>query len=183
MLRWIPTFHRTLLPSSSRWNVAVGHKRFGGPCCRHLQGEVLRYDTNVSEDPAAVIFKVKYCGLILTFRRTLLPSSSGWNVAAGYQRFAPKRWYSTTLHGVTTYKKSIWIFTAVKTWYIAAWPWSWRISQADIRHVTSRDVTFVRAERNALRCWTAQHFRQWVTADFISRWCLCGGKKVYVPFF
>jgi hypothetical protein len=52
----------------------VGYQRFGGPCCLHLQGEVseawienhrivMWWDTNVSEDHAASIFRVKCVGL------------------------------------------------------------------------------------------------------------------------
>jgi hypothetical protein len=44
--------------------VIVGYQHFGGLCCLQLQGEarrrvVMRYDTNVSEDIIASIFRVK----------------------------------------------------------------------------------------------------------------------------
>jgi len=73
----------------------VRYQRFRGPCYLHL----LYFDA------------VKCCGRTPTFRRSVMPPSSGWRHYG-----QPKRWYPiTSIHGVTTQKTSSW--TSVYVFY------------------------------------------------------------------
>jgi hypothetical protein len=53
----------------------------------------------------------------------ILPQHYTASQPRGWRQYGPpKRWYpTTTLHGVTTQKTSIWIFTSVKTSNLTPW--------------------------------------------------------------
>jgi len=52
-------------------SVAVGHQSFGGPCCLHLRDQ----DSGRGLLDCDAVY---CCGRIPTFRRSMLPPSSGW---------------------------------------------------------------------------------------------------------